>query len=299
MKQLDENKPRKENVSIQSLQKTKMKDKTWLIVSIIMGLALIISIGYSLELRKKVNEKAEIIVSRSIVQITASNVSIKNVLTLKGKVEKQEQKEQVDSEESANELINENSTQTIDHENTENEQIDENSEEQTIYNVILNLNEETIKKVKETQIVEINVHNDEKIIKYQGKIIKIEQSEQNNKKVAVVEFNFDDNVKENMEAECTIIIEEAKDVIALPKAAIKIKHIEKKEVNTQDNNELTSDQNSINTTENKAKEEKYVIVVNDDGTTSEVVVETGISDEYYVEITSGLSEGQKVQIEEE
>ena len=299
MKQLDENKPRKENVSIQSLQKTKMKDKTWLIVSIIMGLALIISIGYSLELRKKVNEKAEIIVSRSIVQITASNVSIKNVLTLKGKVEKQEQKEQVDSEESANELINENSTQTIDHENTENEQIDENSEEQTIYNVILNLNEETIKKVKETQIVEINVHNDEKIIKYQGKIIKIEQSEQNNKKVAVVEFNFDDNVKENMEADCTIIIEEAKDVIALPKAAIKIKHIEKKEVNTQDNNELTSDQNSINTTENKAKEEKYVIVVNDDGTTSEVVVETGISDEYYVEITSGLSEGQKVQIEEE
>ena len=299
MKQLDENKPRKENVSIQSLQKTKMKDKTWLIVSIIMGLALIISIGYSLELRKKVNEKAEIIVSRSIVQITASNVSIKNVLTLKGKVEKQEQKEQVDSEESANELINENSAQTIDHENTENEQIDENSEEQTIYNVILNLNEETIKKVKETQIVEINVHNDEKIIKYQGKIIKIEQSEQNNKKVAVVEFNFDDNVKENMEAECTIIIEEAKDVIALPKAAIKIKHIEKKEVNTQDNNELTSNQNSINTTENKAKEEKYVIVVNDDGTTSEVVVETGISDEYYVEITSGLSEGQKVQIEEE
>ena len=51
--------------------------------------------------------------------------------------------------------------------------------------------------------------------------------------------------------------------------------------------------------EDSSKIEKYVIVVNDDGTTSDVVVETGISDDSYIEIVSGLSEGQKVQIVEE
>ena len=291
MNQLSENEPRKENVSLQSLQETKMKDKTWIIVSIIMGLALIISIGYSLELRKRVNDKTEVIVSRSIVQITASNVSIKNVLTIKGKVEKIE------------------STQTVSEENNTNEiNSDENNEEKNInqekeaYNITLNLNEETLKKIKEGQDVEIKIKDEEKTIKYQGKIAKIENFEQNNKKVAIVEFKFDEKIKENMEAECTVVIEEAKDVIAIPLSAVKRRKNEddtQNVTNLENQNNLTNDQNSVNTTENKPKEEKYVIVVNDDGTTSEVVVETGISDDSYVEIVSGLSEGQKVQIEEE
>lgn len=240
-----------------------MKDRTWIIVTIIMGLALIISVGYSLKLRKKINDKSEVIVSRSIVQITASNVSIKNVLTAKGKVEKS-------------------------------------------YLISLNLNEETMGKVKIGQEVDIKIKNDNKTLKYKGKLTKIEQDEINNKKKAIVEFNFDENVKENQEAECTIIIEKAKDVIALPLVAIKTRKLNnntddnmQNNINIQNQSNITNDQNSVNTIENIPKEEKYVIVVNDDGTTGEVVVETGISDEYYVEIVSGLSEGQKVQIEEE
>ena len=79
----------------------------------------------------------------------------------------------------------------------------------------------------------------------------------------------------------------------------------KKDLNTiDDKNNLKNEvnENSQNTqmqNEDSSKIEKYVIVVNDDGTTSDVVVETGISDDSYIEIVSGLSEGQKVQIVEE
>ena len=302
MNQLKKSEQRKENVSLKSLQETKMKDKTWIIVSIIMGLALIISIGYSLELRKKVNDKAEVIVSRSIVQITASNVSIKNFLTIKGTVEKKESQNPIDEEN--NELKN-ISQENISEENNIQENItdsNKNEEEKASYNIILNLNEESLNKIRIGQEAEIKIKNEEKTYKYKGEIAKIGQNETTNKKIAVVEFEFDENVKENMEAECTIVIEEAKNVIAIPLAAVRVRRNENNMQNTfnhQSQNNLTNEQNSENTTENISKEEKYVIVVNDDGTTSEVEVETGISDDSYVEIVSGLSEGQKVQIEGE
>ena len=245
-----------------------MKDKTWLMVSIIMGLALIISIGYSLKLRKKIIDNTDVMVSRSIVQITASNVSIKNVLTTKGKVILQ---------------------------NQENNDSDIKS-----LLISINLNEDTIKKVKVGQKVEIKIKNEDKNFDYKGKITKIEQDEGNNKKRAIIEFNFNENVKENMEAECTIIIEEAKDVIALPLKAVKSRKNEGSTQNIINNNiNITNEQNSINTTDNQSQQQKYVIIVNDDGTTSEVEVQTGISDDSYIEIVAGLSEGQKVQIEEE
>lgn len=302
MNQLKKSEQRKENVSLKSLQETKMKDKTWIIVSIIMGLALIISIGYSLELRKKVNDKAEVMVSRSIVQITASNVSIKKFLTIKGTVEKKESQNPIDEEN--NELKN-ISQENISEENNIQENItdsNKNEEEKASYNIILNLNEESLNKIRIGQEAEIKIKNEEKTYKYKGEIAKIGQNETTNKEIAVVEFEFDENVKENMEAECTIVIEEAKNVIAIPLAAVRVRRNENNMQNTsnhQSQNNLTNEQNSENTTENISKEEKYVIVVNDDGTTSEVEVETGISDDSYVEIVSGLSEGQKVQIEGE
>ena len=257
-----------------------MKDKTWLMVSIIMGLALIISIGYSLKLRKKIIDNTDVMVSRSIVQITASNVSIKNVLTTKGKVILQNQENNIQNNLSDGD---ENNTSDI-----------------KSFLISINLNEDTIKKVKVGQKVEIKIKNEDKNFDYKGKITKIEQDEGNNKKRAIIEFNFNENVKENMEAECTIIIEEAKDVIALPLKAVKSRKNEGSTQNIINNNtNITNEQNSINTTDNQSQQQKYVIIVNDDGTTSEVEVQTGISDDSYIEIVAGLSEGQKVQIEEE
>lgn len=258
-----------------------MKDKTWLMVSIIMGLALIISIGYSLKLRKKIIDNTDVMVSRSIVQITASNVSIKNVLTTKGKVILQNQQNNIQNNLSDGDENNNNS-------------------DIKSFLISINLNEDTIKKVKVGQKVEIKIKNEDKNFDYKGKITKIEQDEGNNKKRAIIEFNFNENVKENMEAECTIIIEEAKDVIALPLKAVKSRKNEGSTQNIINNNiNITNEQNSINTTDNQSQQQKYVIIVNDDGTTSEVEVQTGISDDSYIEIVAGLSEGQKVQIEEE
>ena len=42
---------------------------------------------------------------------------------------------------------------------------------------------------------------------------------------------------------------------------------------------------------------KYVIVVNDDETTTKTKVETGISDDDYIEIKSGISSGTKIQMQ--
>lgn len=250
------------------------------------------SLGYSIMLRKKVEDissKESVIVSRSIVQLTASNVSIKNVLTIKGTVEKKIDQSATNVE---NQIEGNNNTNDQTSQNEE----DETTQEKASYKITLNLTEETVKKVKESQEVEIKLQKEEKELKYKGKIAKIENDAENNIHIATIEFNYDENVHENLEVICTIIIEEAKDVIAVPLAAVKTRE---KEENVQNTENVASNQNLENQSENQAKEEKYVIVVNDDGTTSEVVVETGISDDSYVEITSGLSEGQKVQIVEE
>lgn len=263
-----------------------MKDRTWLIVTIVMGMALVISLGYSLKLRKKINEQVDVIVSRSIVQITASNVSIKNVVTVKGKTEKI----------SNNQLEEEIQNNTLEI-NSNNNQEDEKDQ---IY-ISINLKEDTTKKVRIGQEVDIEIKKENEILKYKGKILKVDSKDLETQK-AIVEFNCNETIKENQEAKCSIIVEEANNVIALPLRAIKTRKLENNNeniTNNQNQSNITNDTSLSGLPENKTKEEKYVIVVNDDGTTSDVVVETGISDEYYVEIVSGLSEGQKVQIEEE
>lgn len=86
---------------------------------------------------------------------------------------------------------------------------------------------------------------------------------------AVVTFDNNGNQKIGMSATCEIIIESAEDVVAVPVEAIQ-----------------TSD------------EGKYVIVINDDGTTTNTIVETGISSDAYIEIKSGITENTKVQVVE-
>lgn len=84
---------------------------------------------------------------------------------------------------------------------------------------------------------------------------------------AVVTFENNGNQKIGMSATCEIIIESAKDVVAVPVESIQ-----------------------------SSDESKYVIVINDDGTTSNVKVETGISSDAYTEIKSGITENTVVQI---
>lgn len=83
-----------------------------------------------------------------------------------------------------------------------------------------------------------------------------------------VEVTFDNDgiLKVGMSAKADIVLERAENTIVVPKEAVQ-----------------TSNGN------------KYVVVVNN-GETSQVTVETGISNDAYTEIKSGLEEGQTVQI---
>ena len=134
----------------------------------------------------------------------------------------------------------------------------------------LNINESDITKVEIGDVVDITITATEE--KFQGNITSISEIGTYNSSgstfPAVVTFENNGNLKIGMSATCEIIIEKAENVVAVPVEAIQ-----------------TSD------------EGKYVVVVNDDGSTKNVTVETGISNSAYTEIKSGISENTKVQME--
>jgi len=135
----------------------------------------------------------------------------------------------------------------------------------------ISINEGEINNVKVGQQVEITLSSDESKT-YTGTITKVDEigtyKSSGSTFSATVEFTNDGNVKLGMSISCTITLQEEKDVISVPIDAVK---------------------------ENSEGKE-YVEKVNDDGQIEETIVETGISDENYVQIITGLSEGEKVQI---
>ena len=140
--------------------------------------------------------------------------------------------------------------------------------------ISLSISENELASVKAGQEVEITLTADETKT-YTGKITKIDSvgtySNSGTTFAATVEFENDGNVKLGMSVSCTIIIKEEKDTICVP----------------------------IDAVATNSDGEQYVVKVNSDGTTEEVVIETGISDENYVQITSGLTTDDTVQIETE
>lgn len=84
-----------------------------------------------------------------------------------------------------------------------------------------------------------------------------------------VGFENDGDILLGMTAKCSIILEKAENVIAVA-------------------NEAIEEQNG----------KKYVTIESDDGNTKKIEVETGISNNAYTEIKSGLEEGETALIEE-
>lgn len=85
----------------------------------------------------------------------------------------------------------------------------------------------------------------------------------------VVSFENNGNLKIGMSATCEITFEKAENVLTVPVEAIQ-----------------------------ESDEGKYVIVVKDNGETENVTVETGISNDAYIEIKSGITENTNVQMQE-
>lgn len=137
----------------------------------------------------------------------------------------------------------------------------------------INIDETDVSLIKEGQEVEIvaNAYEDKT---YTGTVTKINQigtyASNGSKFTGTVVFANDKNLKIGMSASCTIILEKAENVVQVPIEAVQ--------------------------TENNTK---YVIVKNSDGTTKNITVETGLSNDAYVEIKSGLSGGETIQMIEE
>ena len=223
------------------------ENKTWIIVAI-MGLALAISIIYSIILNHKINniEPEKIVTSTSIVQARVSRVSIENTLTGNGKIIRDESN---------------NVSEIIDEQGNVVGKI--TNEKEAKINITIEKNDK--EKLKDNLEIVINEKDSDK--KYNGIINKVEEVSENTFNMTVT---FDENMSlENDKiVECKVTLEKAEDVIAVPVEAVQ-----------------TNNQN-----------QKYVIVINEDGTTTETIVETGISDPFYIEITNGLNGGEKIQL---
>lgn len=230
-----------------------MKNKSWIII-LIMGIALTISLGYSIFVSKKANDAQSTVTTTSIIEMTATTATIKNTLTGTGKIEYKEL-ENVEKE-NLNVVNNQE----------ENEHQENIQEENKVYQVSLSINDKDLDKVKEGQRVETAIKNESQPLNYIGKVSRIDKKLNNQSTIIVVIENGNDSIQ-NQEAVCTVIIEEAVNVVALPIEAIQ-----------------------------KDGERNYVQKVKDDGTAEEVTINVGISDDYYVEITEGLKVGDRVQI---
>ena len=135
--------------------------------------------------------------------------------------------------------------------------------------VSIDISESEISNIKVGTEVSV-VLNADSSKKYTGKVIKISSvgtySSSGSTFNVEVAINNDGNIKIGMSVSCTINIEERKDVIAVPVNAVQING-----------------------------DRRYVVVVNGDKT-EEVDVTTGLSNDEYVEIKSGLNGGEKVRV---
>ena len=134
----------------------------------------------------------------------------------------------------------------------------------------LNISETDINKVSVGDVVDITLTSGGDVV--EGNITSISEvgtySSSGSYFTSKVSFINNGNFKIGMSATCEIVVESAENVVSVPCDAVQ----------TSDNG-------------------KYVIVVNDDGTTTNQTVETGISNDDYIEIKSGIEEGTKVQMQ--
>lgn len=235
-----------------------MKNKSWIII-LIMGIALTISTGYSIVLSQKKAEKESTVTTTSIIEMTATTATIKNTLKGTGIVKYKE------------ENIESNSNPTENHNTVVTEENKENENTENIiksYEITLSVEDKDFSKVKENQAVDIAIKKEEQVLNYTGKVKKIIRDPLAKSTIDIEVTNSDENLQADLQATCTIIVEKAENVVALP-----IEAIQKDE-----------------------EQKKYVDLVVEDGNTTKMYIKTGISDDYYVEIKEGLNVGDRVQI---
>ncbi len=135
----------------------------------------------------------------------------------------------------------------------------------------ISINENEINNVNIGQEVVITLTADESKT-YTGKVTKVDSignyETSGTTFSASIEFENDGFIKLGMSLSCTITLKEEKDALSVPIDAV------------YQNNEGKD----------------YVVKVNEDGTTTDTIVELGIANDKYVQVKSGLELNDKVQI---
>ena len=134
----------------------------------------------------------------------------------------------------------------------------------------ISVNENQISKLSKEQEVTITPTTDDSL-NYTGTVTKIDSvgtyASSGTTFNVSISFKNDGNLKLGMSASCEVVLEEVTNVLTVPIAAVQ----------TED-------------------DKKYVVIKNDAGNTENIEITTGLSDDDYVEIKSGLEEGQIVQV---
>lgn len=135
----------------------------------------------------------------------------------------------------------------------------------------ISINENEINNVKVDQEAEITLTANESN-KYVGKVTKVDSvgsySSSGTTFSATIEFENDGNIRLGMSLSTTIILTEEKDILCVPIDAV-----------------YQNDEGK-----------DYVVKINQDNSTEDVIVELGVANDNYVQIKSGLEENEKVQI---
>lgn len=192
--------------------------------------------------------------------MTATTATIKNTLKGTGIVELKDkiQKQNYDENASSNDII-------VNSEATENQ---ETQQIPKTFQINLTIEDKDLEKLKVGQLAEIIIKNENTSLNYLGEVSRINKDITNKSTLDIEITNPDEHIQEKMSATCAVILKKAENVVALP-----IEAIQKNE-----------------------QGQSFVDVVQPDGTTKETIIKTGLSDDYYAEITSGLSVGTRVQI---
>ena len=135
----------------------------------------------------------------------------------------------------------------------------------------ISINENEINNVQVGQDVETTLTADESKT-YTGKVTKVDSigtyASSGTTFSATVEFENDGNIKLGMSLSCTITLKEEKDVLSIPISSV------------YQNNEGKD----------------YVVKINEDGTTTDTIIELGIANDNYVQVKSGLNLNDKLQV---
>lgn len=182
-----------------------MKDKSWIIIAI-MGLALIISVSYSIVVSQRKANAEKTVTTTSIIEMTATTATIKNTLTGKGTVLYREkeinQNIDIQSVNTEDNVTLESQTNTVNNEqnklneNNNMENFTNNQELPKTYQITLSIEDRDVKKVKIDQDVEISIQKEEKVLNYTGKVIKVKEALNNKSTLDVEITNSDENIEE-------------------------------------------------------------------------------------------------------